>query len=90
MLRVGLSNLGDVDLPDIINRLGNIGDLVDWSDRLFGLFGSLRFLQTGDAMYFHCVRGKLLQRDTLRNFAPFSLKFFRLNATLPSDLIALS
>lgn len=39
--------LADFDLPDIVNGLGNIGDLVDWSDGPFGMFGALGFLQNG-------------------------------------------
>lgn len=42
----GPHDLGDFDLSDIVNGLGNIGDLVDWPGPL-GMFGGLGFLPNG-------------------------------------------
>ena len=39
-----MASLDDFDLPDIVSGLGNIGELVDWSDGPYGVFNVMGLL----------------------------------------------
>ncbi|KAH6663274.1 hypothetical protein F5X68DRAFT_177918 [Plectosphaerella plurivora] len=42
-----MSSLADLNMPDLVHDLGNIGDLVDWPGGPFGMFGGVGFLPPG-------------------------------------------